>query len=121
VYEYEMIQEPKKDFCHPGYCLPEISGDVLDAQGNPVDRYLVTIKLNSPVFGVKYCAVGDTAKMLQPGQFKFESPDGRVFGDYTLTVVRSQGDPSPLSQTYQIGGKAAAKGQHTGVIFRKKS
>jgi hypothetical protein len=120
VYEYEMVQLPTKDFCHPGYCLPEISGDVQDAQGNPVDRYLVTIKLVSPVHGVKYCIVGDEARMLQPGQFKFESPDGQIFGDYTLTVIRSESDPTPLSQTYTIGGSAAGKGQHTGIIFRHK-
>jgi hypothetical protein len=115
-----MVQTPKKDFCHPGTCMPEIRGDVLDAAGNPVDRYLVTIKLDSPVFGVKFCPAGDEQKMLQPGQFKFESVDGRVFGDYTLTVVRSQGDPTPLSISYQIGGSAAGKGQHTGIIFRRK-
>ena len=100
--------------------MPEIRGDVLDAQGNPIDRYAATIKLNSPVFGVVYCAVGDEQKMLQPGQFKFESPDGRVFGDYELTVVRSQGDPTPLSLTFDLGGTSAAKGQHTGIIFRRK-
>lgn len=120
VYEYELVQEPQKDFCHPGYCLPEVRGDVQDAQGNPVDRYLVTIKLNSPVFGVQYCAVGDESKMMQPGQFKFESP-GPAFGEYTLTVVRSQGDPTPLSETYPLGGGSALKGQHTGMIFRRKS
>src|SRR4030042_1979842 len=75
VYEYEMVQAPQKIECHPGTCVPAISGEVQDAQGNPVDRYAVTIKLNSPTFGVLYCAVGDTSKMLQPGQFKFESPD----------------------------------------------
>ena len=121
MYEYELLQEPQKDFCHPGYCLPEISGDVQDAQGIPVDRYLVTIKLNSPVFGVQYCAVGDESKMMQPGQFKFETPDGRTFGEYTLTVVRSQGDPTPLSASYRLGGGSALKGQHTGIIFRRKS
>jgi hypothetical protein len=100
--------------------MPEISGDVVDAQGSPVDRYLVTIKLNSPIHGVKYCAAGDEAKMLQPGQFKFDSPDGQVFGEYTLTVVRSQGDPTPLSPTYSLGGTSAMKGQHTGILFRRK-
>ncbi len=119
VYEYEMVQLPNKDFCHPGYCIPEISGNVLDAEGNPVNRYQVTIKLDSPVHGVKYCAVGDEQKMLQPGQFKFGSPDGQTFGDYTLTVVRSQGDPTAISQTYTLG-MAPAKGQHTGILFRHK-
>jgi hypothetical protein len=119
VYEYDMVQSPNKDFCHPGYCIPEISGDVLDAEGNPVPRYLVTVKLDSPVFGVVYCAVGDEQKMLQPGQFKFESPDGRVFGDYKLTVVAND-RTTPLSQAYSIGGSAAAKGQHTGIIFRHR-
>ncbi|HJX37005.1 MAG TPA: hypothetical protein VJ714_00265 [Anaerolineae bacterium] len=119
VYEYEMVQAPQKIECHPGTCVPAISGEVQDAQGNPVDRYAVTIKLNSPTFGVLYCAVGDTSKMLQPGQFKFESPDGRVFGDYTLSVVRSQGDPTPLSQPYQLGG-VSVKSNHWGIIFRRK-
>ena len=120
TYDYELVKGPTKDFCHPGTCMPEIRGDVLDAQGNPIDRYAATIKLNSPVFGVVYCAVGDEQKMLQPGQFKFESPDGRVFGDYELTVVRGPGDPAPLSPTYSFGGHAAGKGQHTGIIFRRK-
>lgn len=120
AYDYELTKQPKKDFCHPGYCIPEISGDVYDAAGNPIDRYSATIMLDSPVFGTIYCAVGDENKMLQPGQFKFGSPDGRVFGDYQLTVVRGPGDPSPLSKTYSFGGTAAAKGQHTGVEFRRK-
>jgi hypothetical protein len=120
TYDYVLTQPPIKDFCHAGTCLPEVRGDVLDAQGNPVDRYSVTVKIDSPVFGVQFCAVGDEVKMLQPGQFKFESPDGRAFGDYSLTVVRSQGDPTPLSQSYQLGGQAALKGQHTGIVFQRK-
>jgi hypothetical protein len=114
-----MVQLPNKDFCHAGYCLPEIRGDVLDAQGNPVDRYAVAVKLESPVFGVQYCAAGDESKMLQPGQFKFESVDGQSFGDYKLTVVRGPGDPTALSQTYSLG-MAPGKSQHTGIIFRHK-
>jgi len=120
TYDYVLVTGPKKDFCHEGVCLPEVRGDVLDGQGNPVDRYLVAIKLNSPVFGVQFCAAGDEQKMLQPGQFKFESPDGRTFGEYTLTVVRSQGDPTPLSLTHELGGTAALKGQHTGIVFQRK-
>ena len=120
VYEYEMVQGPQKIECHPGTCVPAIAGEVQDAQGNPVDRYAVTIKLNSPTFGVEYCAVGDESKMLQPGQFKFESPDGRVFGEYTLTVVRSQGDPTPISQTHEIKG-VSVKSNHWGIIFRRRS
>jgi hypothetical protein len=119
AYEYELIQEPTKDFCHPGFCMPEVSGQVLDAQGNPVDRYLVTIKMDSPVHGVLYCAVGDANKMLQPGQFKFDTPDGQVFGDYTLTVVANDRS-TPLSPIYKLGGTSAMKGQHTGIIFRHK-
>jgi hypothetical protein len=113
-----MTQLPQKDLCHPGTCVPAIAGEVQDAQGNPVARYLVTIRLNSPAFGVLYCAVGDESKMLQPGQFKFESPDGRVFGDYTLTVVAND-RTTPLSQTYQIGG-TSVKSNHWGIIFRHK-
>jgi hypothetical protein len=119
IYEYEMVQLPQRDFCHPGTCVPAIKGQVTDAEGNPIDRYLVTIKLDSQVFGVAWCAVGDEAKSLQPGEFKFETPDGQTFGDYTLTVVRSQGDPAPLSQTYTLG-MAPGKGNHWGIIFRHK-
>jgi hypothetical protein len=119
AYEYELIQDPTKDFCHPGFCMPEVSGQVLDAQGNPVARYLVTIKMDSPVFGVMYCAVGDEAKMLQPGQFKFDSPDGQVFGTYSLTVVANDRS-TPLSPSYDLGGTSAMKGQHTGIVFRHK-
>jgi len=120
VYEYDLLHGPTKDFCHPGYCIPEVSGVVQDAQGNPVDRYAVAVKMDSPTFGVLYCAVGDEQKVLQPGQFKFGSPDGRVFGEYKLTVVRAPGDPTALSATYDLGGSSALKGQHTNIVFRHK-
>jgi hypothetical protein len=90
----------------------------LDAQGSPVARYLVTIKLESAVFGVVYCPVGDESKMLQPGEFKFESPDGQTFGDYKLTVVANDRS-TPLSQTYTLG-MAPGKGNHHDIIFRHK-
>jgi hypothetical protein len=115
-----MTEEPQKVLCHPGTCVPAVSGDVLDAQGNPVDRYAVTIKLESPTFGVQYCAAGDTSKMLQPGQFKFESPTGEFPMEYTLTVVRSQGDPTPLSQTYELKG-VSVRANHWGIVFQKRS
>jgi hypothetical protein len=114
-----LVQQPQKIQCDPGTCVPAISGDVRDAQGNPVDRYLVTIKLESQTFGVAWCAVGDASKMLQPGQFKFESPDGQRFGVYSLTVVRSQGDPTPLSQTYEIKG-VSRDSNHWGIVFQRK-
>jgi hypothetical protein len=119
VYEFHHVSGPTKDPCHPGFCLPEIGGMVIDAQGNPIERYAVWIKLESATFGVQYCAVGDTSKMLQPGQFKFQSND-LVFGEYTLTVVRGQGDPTPLSPPLRdkmnsyIGG-----GQQTNIVFQR--
>ncbi len=113
-----MVQEPQKIQCDPGTCVPAISGDVQDAQGNPVARYLVTIKLDSSTFGVLYCAVGDESKMLQPGQFKFESPDGRVFGMYSLTVVANDRS-TPLSRTYQLKG-VSRDSNHWGIVFRHK-
>jgi len=114
-----MVQQPQRDPCHAGTCVPAIKGDVLDAQGNPVDRYLVTIKINSSAFGVQYCPVGDESKMLQPGQFKFESADGRVFGDYTLTVVAND-RTTPLSQDYQLSMTAITKANQWGIVFRHK-
>lgn len=119
MYEYEMVQLPQRDFCFPGTCVPAISGEVQDAEGQPLPRYMATIMLDSQVFGVMYCRVGDEAKSLQAGQFKFETPDGQTFGDYELTVVRGPGDPAPLSQTYTLG-MAPGKGNHWGITFRKK-
>jgi hypothetical protein len=119
VYQYELVQQPQRDPCHGGTCVPAIKGEVQDAQGNPIDRYAVTIKISSSAFGVQYCAVGDESKMLQPGQFKFESPDGRVFGDYTLTVVAND-RVTALSQTYQLGMAAITKANQWGIVFRHK-
>jgi len=56
--------------------------------------------------------------MLQPGQFKFESHGGQLFGDYRLTVVRSQGDPTPLSATLHEKMRSL-KSQQTNLIFQK--
>jgi len=119
VYEYEMVQEPTKDWCHPGYCVPAIKGEVQNADGSPVARYAVTVKLVSPTFGTQWCAVGDENKVLQPGEFKFETTTGEFPELYTLTVVRSQGDPTPLSQTYEIKG-VSVKANHYGIVFRHK-
>jgi hypothetical protein len=118
IYEYDMVQLPQRDFCHPGTCVPAIKGEVLDAQGSPVARYLVTIKLESQTFGIAYCAVGDESKMLQPGEFKFETPDGQTFGEYKLTVVANDRSTA-LSQTYTLG-MAPGKGNHWGILFRHK-
>jgi hypothetical protein len=56
--------------------------------------------------------------MLQPGQFKFESHGGQLFGDYRLTVIRSQGDPTPLSATAYLKMRSL-KSQQTAIIFQK--
>lgn len=78
------------------------------------------IKLVSDVYGTVYCRTGDPAQLLQPGLFKFVSPDGQLFRTYTLTVVRSQGDPTPLSQTYQFKMNAYAKaGQQSNIVFQR--
>jgi hypothetical protein len=115
-----MVEGPQKIPCDPGTCVPAIKGEVQNADGSPVARYAVTIKLTSPAFGVpQYCAAGDESKMLQPGQFKFESPDGQRFGLYSLTVVRSQGDPTPLSETYPLKG-VSSESNHWGIVFRHK-
>jgi len=120
VYEYQLIQEPTKDPCHPGWCIPEVSGNVVDAQGNPVDNYnRVTIKLECARLGALYCPTGDPEQLLQPGQFKFVSPDSQVFGEYTLTVVRSKGDPTSLSPVYNLKMNAYTRGQQTNIIFQR--
>jgi hypothetical protein len=119
-YEYELVQGPQKDPCHAGTCLPAVKGEVQNADGSPVARYAVTIRLISAAFGApQYCAVGDEAQMLQPGQFKFESPGGQVFGDYTLTVVAND-RTTPLSQTYPLGMVAITKANQWGIVFRHK-
>lgn len=101
--------------------MAEVSGTVLDAGGNPLDNAsAVWIKLYSSVHGTLYCRTGDPGLLLQQGLFKFVSPDGQVFGDYTLTVVRSQGDPTPLSATSTFKMNSLAKaGQQSGIIFQR--
>jgi len=56
--------------------------------------------------------------MLQPGQFKFESHGGELFGAYRLTVVRSQGNPTPLSAALHEK-MISLKSQQTNIIFQK--
>jgi hypothetical protein len=92
---------------------------VYDAQGNPLDG--VTIKLEAaPPIGVRFAVSGDQTKMLQPGQWKLEF-DGYMIGEYKLTVVRGQGDPTPLSQTYaDFKMRACQKaGQQSNIIFQR--
>jgi LysM repeat protein len=120
-YLYHYVSGPIKDSCHPGFCVPEISGVVRDAQGNPIDNAdAVWIKLESENHGTRYCRTGDPAQYLQPGLFKFVSPDGNLFGVYTLTVVRSQSDPTPLSPTYSFKMKSyATAGQQWNIVFQR--
>jgi LysM repeat protein len=120
-YEYQMVRQPDKDACHPGYCVPEVSGVVQDAAGNPLSNSTpVWIKLVSETQGTMYCRSGDPDQLLQEGLFKFVSKDGDVFGDYTLTVVRSQGDPTALSKTYSLRMNShVAGGQQSNIIFKR--
>jgi LysM repeat protein len=121
AYDYHLVQGPTKDACHPGFCVPEVSGIVRDAQGNPlVNAEAVWIKLVSTVHGTLYCRTGDPALLLQPGMFKFVSPDGDVFRDYTLTVVRSSGNPTPLSPTHEFKMNSyATAGQQSNIVFQR--
>jgi LysM repeat protein len=120
-YEFTLVRQPDKDACHPGYCVPEISGVVQDAGGNPLSNATpVWIELVSENQGTMYCRSGDPAQLLQEGLFKFVSQDGDVFGEYTLTVVRSQGDPTPLSRTYSFRMNShVAGGQQSNIIFKR--
>jgi len=119
TYDYHYVSGPDKDACHPGYCLPEIGGMVIDAQGNPLDNFSrVWLKLESAAFGVQYCLTGDPGQMLQAGQFKFQSA-GLKFGVYTLTVVESQGGRS-LSAPYEGKMNSLVRaGQQTNLIFQR--
>ena len=121
AYQYQLVQGPTKDPCHPGFCHPEISGVVNDAQGNPLsDATPAWIKLDSEKHGTMYCRSGDPAQLLQEGLFKFVSPNGDKFGLYTLTVVRGQGDPTPLSPTYQLKMNSFVNGgQQSNIVFQR--
>jgi LysM repeat protein len=120
-YEFQMVRQPDKDACHPGYCIPEVSGVIQDAAGNPLSNSTpVWVKLVSGTQGTMYCRTGEPSIYLQEGLFKFVSKDGDVFGDYTLTVVRSQGDPTALSKTYSLRMNShVAGGQQSNIIFKR--
>lgn len=118
VYEYQIVRGPTADRCDPGYCLPEISGIVLDAEGDPLHFYTpVWLKLESDTFGVQWCRTEDRAQSLQPGQFKFQS-DGLFFGGYSLTVYDMQGGRA-LSPPLIEHASTPRGGQQTGIIFQK--
>jgi LysM repeat protein len=121
AYEFKMVREPDKDPCHPGFCIPEITGVVQDAAGNPLSNYTpVWIKLVSAKQGTMYSRSGDPSLSLQEGLFKFISKNGDVFGEYTLTVVRSEADPTPLSPTYDLKMNSHVKaGQQSNIIFKR--
>jgi LysM repeat protein len=121
TYQYTMVREPDKDPCHPGYCIPEVSGVVQDGAGNPLSNSTpVWITLVSEKQGTMYCRTGEPSLYLQEGLFKFISKDGDVFGEYTLTVVRSQGDPTALSRTYWLKMNSHVNaGQQSNIIFKR--
>ncbi len=121
AHEFTLVRQPDKDACHPGFCVPEVSGVVQDGAGNPLSNMTpVWIKIVSENHGTMYCRSGDPVKYLQEGLFKFVSQDGDVFGEYTLTAVRSEGDPTPLSPTYWFRMNShVAGGQQSNMIFRR--
>ncbi|MGB3903992.1 MAG: hypothetical protein WBB22_03655 [Anaerolineae bacterium] len=58
--------------------------------------------------------------MLKEGLFKFVSQDGDVFGRYTLTVVRGQGDPTALSPTYEFKMNSFVDSrQQSNIVFQR--
>lgn len=120
-YDFQLVREPDKDPCHPGFCVPEVSGVVQEAAGNPLSNSTpVWVKIVSENQGTIYCRTGDPGQYLQEGLFKFSSKDGDVFGLYTLTVVRSQGDPTPLSPTYSLKmNSLVGGGQQSNIIFKR--
>jgi len=120
-YEFQLVRQPDKDACHPGYCIPEVSGVVQDAAGNPLSNSTpVWIRLVSETQGTMYCRTGDPGQLLQEGLFKFVSQDGDVFGEYTLTVVRSEGDPTTLSKAYALKMNSyVGGGQQSNIIFKR--
>ena len=89
--------------------------------GNPLSNSTpVWVKLVSENQGTMYCRTGEPSIYLQEGLFKFVSEDGDVFGEYTLTVIRSQGDPTPLSPTYGLKMNSyVAGGQQSNIIFKR--
>lgn len=120
VYEFFHKSGPTKDACHAGWCFPEISGIVIDAEGNPLDNFNpVWIKLDSSAFGVLHCRTGDEAQALQPGHFKFNSPDGQLFRDYTLTVVRNPGGQALSAPLHEKMNSVVKGGQQTNIVFQR--
>jgi LysM repeat protein len=121
TFQYTMVREPDKDPCHPGYCVPEVSGVVQDAAGNPLSNSTpVWIMLVSEKQGTMYCRTGEPSLYLQEGLFKFISKDGDVFGEYTLTVVRSEEDTTALSRTYSLKMNSTVNaGQQSNIIFKR--
>ena len=118
AYEFYHVSGPIKDPAYPGSTLPEIAGEVRDAQGNPLDNFsAVWLKLDSAAFGVQWCRTGDQVKMMQPGQFKFQSMNLK-FGEYTLTIFDAQGG-RPLSAPFHEKMKSWIKAQQTFIIFQK--
>jgi hypothetical protein len=120
VYEFNYVSGPIKDPCHAIGCIPEISGRVVDAQGNPIQNYeAVWVKLDSQIHGTMWCRTGDQRWALQPGQFKFSSPDGQVFRDYTVRIFRDQNEATPLSAPLQEKMNAITRGQQSNIIFQR--
>jgi len=70
--------------------------------------------------GTMYCRSGEASLYLQEGLFKFSSKDGDIFGEYTLTVIRSQADPTALSRTYSLKMNSYVNaGQQSNIIFKR--
>jgi hypothetical protein len=120
VYEFHYSSGPVKDPCHAIGCIPEISGMAVDAQGNPIPNHeAVWVKLDSEIFGAQWCRTGDQRWALQPGRFKFSSPDGRVFREYTLRIFRDQNESMPLSGPFSDSMNAITRGQQSNIVFQR--
>jgi LysM repeat protein len=119
-YQYTLVRQPDKDACHPGFCIPEVSGWVNETSGNRLSNMTPAwIKLESERQGIMYCRTGDPGQVLQEGVFKFVSKNGDLFGWYTLTVVRGDGDPMPFSPTYHFKMNSfVAGGQQSNIVFQ---